>query len=95
MSDNPEVTFLKHVCIVKKSEYQSNNRIALELESKADGEPFAVATVNVFVPMKKDEVAIKNYSENEGIREALQLAKIIGPPLNFISQDVSIHKCLI
>lgn len=93
--EKPEVTFLKTKCIVKKEKYTSNGRICLDLYSKADGDLFACATTNLFLPLKDDEVFIKNYSENEGIREALQLGGIIGPPLNFINPDVSIHKCLI
>lgn len=90
-----EVTFLNTVCIVKKEEYSSNGRICLDLYSKEDEDLFACATTNLFLPLNKGEVFIKNYSENTGIREALQLANIIGPPLNFVNQDVSIHKCLI
>jgi len=94
-SEEKEVTFLDTVCTVKKETYQSNGRICLDLIDKEENEVFACATINVFIPIKKDEVVIKNYSENQGIREVLQLAGIIGPPLSFISSDVSIHKCLI
>lgn len=58
----------------------SNGRIALELIDAEDGETVMVATVNIPDAMiEKDELIIKNYSENEGVLEALQKEGIVGP----------------
>jgi hypothetical protein len=60
----------------------SNGRTALELIGSEDKETVMVATVNIpDAQIEKDELIIKNYSENEGVLEALQKAGIIGPIL--------------
>lgn len=62
---------------VKKMEY-ANGRIALQLFEVGDFEPYMVATVNLpELPLEEGEVFIKDYSENEGIFEALLRAGII------------------
>ena len=65
---------------LKKSEYTNNNRVALILgkEKGFHFENHYVATVNMLdVDLRKDEVIIKDYSENEGIYNALLEANII------------------
>jgi hypothetical protein len=50
----------------------SNKRTAIELSDIDDGQPIAIATINVpEIELEKDEVIIKNYSENEGILDCL------------------------
>jgi hypothetical protein len=71
------VKFLDFDCIVETGQY-NNGRLAIELYDKEDGEPVTTATINLpMESMKADEVAIKNYSENEGIVEALKEAGVI------------------
>lgn len=72
-------------CNIQVERY-NNDRIALQLisavenEEIAQGEPIAMATVNIpTVPLADDEVIIKNYSENEGIEQVLIDAGIIEP----------------
>lgn len=68
-------------CIVERSRYSNNNRTALLLIDAEDGEPVATATVNLpEVEMAPGEVAIKNWSENEGMVEVLVQAGVIEPP---------------
>ena len=73
---------------------------------KYAGEPIATASVylDLFVDQQAaDEVAIKNWSENEGMHEALQAAGIIGPVLRTHCPDptprmqvpATIHKLLV
>lgn len=58
--------------------YPMNDRWAIELISKEEGIPYAVATVNLpDVELEEDEVIIKNYSENEGILELLEKEGIV------------------
>ena len=62
-----------------------NGMTALELIDTEDDEVVMVATVNIpDAQIEKDELIIKNYSENEGVLEALQKLGIIGPVLRTI-----------
>lgn len=55
-----------------------NGRLAVQLVF--DQGPLAVATINLpDEPLGTDFVFIKNYSENEGMVDALVLAKVIEP----------------
>lgn len=66
--------------VVQFDEYTNNNRKAITLYEKETGEPFAVATVNI-PGLEEDEVAIKDYSENEGVLKMLFMAGYISEPL--------------
>ncbi len=79
------VNFLNVDCKVNKQQY-NNGRTALELVAAKDdpehdimeGEPICTATVNVpTVALGVDEVIIKDYSENQGILDALLDAGIV------------------
>jgi hypothetical protein len=62
--------------------YRQGDRTALELVDHKTGEPVAMATVNIpEEPIEKDEVIIKNWSENEGILQALIKGGIISKPI--------------
>ena len=65
-----------------------NGRPAIELISVGriyNGEPIAVATVNIpEITLSPKEVIIKNYSENEGVLDALVKAGIISDPIRWI-----------
>ena len=72
-----KVKFRKWNCIVALA-YYNNDRKAISLYDEDDFEPIATATVNmVNEPCEDDEVFIKNYSENEGMTDALIDAEII------------------
>ena len=59
-------------CLLKKSHYQDNGRVALFLIDAEDGEPISTCTVNLpDEPLGDGEVFIKDYSENEGMAEFL------------------------
>ena len=69
---------------VFKSNYLDNDRVAIELMLE-DGEPWAVATVNMpEIPLAEDEVIIKTYSENEGVLECLLAANVVSKPLRYV-----------
>lgn len=78
-----KVRFLGHECTAYLSNYQEGNGIAIELtfnDPEMDGMevPMAVATVNIpMFPPAENEVYIKDYSENEGMLEALEEAGIV------------------
>jgi hypothetical protein len=72
-----------------------NGQTAIKLYDMEDGMPYATATVCVEdALLKEDEVAIKNYSENAGILEALIDGEIVDHPHAFIQSDyVKIPVC--
>lgn len=73
-----KVNFMGFECAVQKTYYGNNKRTALQLFDVTDGQPVATATVNIpEVELKENEVLIKNYSENEGMLEALERAGIV------------------
>jgi hypothetical protein len=69
-------------CVVVKRSYP-NGRLALQLIDEDDGSPVAVATVNIpDVPLGDNQVIIKDWSENEGIYDALYEAGIVSKVLD-------------
>ena len=72
--------------------YQEGNT-SMQLIDCADGCPFATATVNL-PGLAKNEVAIKNYSENEGVLIFLLDNNIIEAPHRFVQSGfVNIPVC--
>ncbi|AWP23471.1 hypothetical protein C4901_09115 [Acidiferrobacter sp. SPIII_3] len=60
------------------SRYRDNQRTTIHLSDIETGEPYATATVNIpELPLKSTEVFVKDYSENEGVLEALERAGIV------------------
>ena len=73
------ITIMGEEVTVYLSNYQKGNANALQLFSVDDGYPFATASVNVG-ELEPDEVAIKDYSENEGILAELVAENVIEKP---------------
>lgn len=75
----------------------SNGRISIRLRDE-DGAPYAHASINLpSEEMKKKEVAIKNFGENEGVLDMLVKAGIVSKPVRTITYgfvDVPIVKLL-
>ena len=66
--DTKQIRFVKY----------NNDRTALQFVDPVDG-PLCIASVNIpEVPLKDDEIIIKNYSENEGVLEDLISNNIVG-----------------
>lgn len=80
------IEFAGFKCCVRLEEYvhkssEGEGRIAIILDEIDTQEQVAVATVNMpNEPLEKDEVIIKDYSENEGMLHTLIMAKIISVP---------------
>lgn len=86
----PSVNFIGYECQVKVSRYAHRLTPCLSLID-SEGMPVATATVNVpNLQLPLDCVVIKNYSENEGILEALIAAEIVKPT----GQTVPIGHCI-
>lgn len=95
-----KVKFLDYDCVVRFSNYASNNRTAIQLFVEETGEPMCTASVNlVDEPITEDEIAIKDYSENSGIARVLSRAGIIAhEPLRYVNSGhvtIPIYKLLI
>lgn len=73
-----------------------NGQTAIQLIDNEDGFPYAVATVAVDCELKENEVAIKNYSENEGMLKNLVKNDIVEKPHRFTTSGfVTIPICFI
>lgn len=57
--------------------WYSNGNLGIILVDVEDGGTVAKATINTDVELPESQVAIKDYSENEGITEALLKAGVI------------------
>ena len=77
--DGHIVDFAGFKCRVVKAQY-GNGATALQLVDAEDSSPIARATVNIpEVELGENEVIIKDYSENEGMLDALVEAGICVP----------------
>lgn len=86
-----KVKFKGWDCEVKFAKYQNNNRTAIELVDAEDGLPVAMASINlVNEPMHEEEIAIKDYSENEGMLRCLVKSGVVSEPLR-IAQSGFVH----
>ena len=94
MLTHKKIQFKKYACILTVGRYV-NGRIALQLVDEMDLNPIAIATVNL--PDKRlgaNKVFIKNWSENEGILDALADAGVIEPTgkkvdTGFVQADIA------
>ena len=72
------VRFLDSDCLVLVERYEVGGRTCLELIIASDGELMTTATVNMpEEALGPGEVIIKDYSENEGIMQALADAGVL------------------
>jgi len=62
-----------------------NGNLALQVESPAEG-PICVCSVNPGVPLPDNELAVKDWSENEGMVEELKRQNVIfGDPVRTLN----------
>lgn len=72
------VNFMGYECSIKFDIYLDGGATCITLICKEDGQPVAVATINCpNFKLEPGMVIIKNYSENEGVLEALIDAGVI------------------
>lgn len=72
-----QIQFKEWTCTLSFAKY-SNGRTAITLSDAEDFMPIAKATVNIpEAHLEDDEVLIKDWSENEGIYQALVKAGVI------------------
>jgi hypothetical protein len=76
-----EIQFKRWVCDLNFESYVNGNR-AFTLTNPKNGERIAVCTINLN-SLTEDELAIKDYSENQGMYQTLLDYKIIEPAHRF------------
>jgi hypothetical protein len=73
----------KNWSVVIEKKFYKGARTALQFTDAETGEPVLKATVNIpSVKLKKDEVLIKYWGENEGVLTWLQNNGLVGPTLS-------------
>lgn len=99
-----QVRFMDWNCDVSFNTYKDNGRTAILLYDAEDGSPVATASVNLSAitndewnnyardwgVSSKQLVLIKDYSENEGMLEALAEAKILFETGNVFSSGFAV-----
>ena len=84
------VRFQQWDCVVEKGKY-GNGRPALILNDAHTGEEVARATVKLpNVEAGRNEVFIRNYSENEGMLNALQAAGVVRETGDYVACDFAL-----
>ncbi len=74
---NNTITFSGFTCNVNITEYRDGNA-AISLDDATDGSPVATASVNIpEAKLPTGFIFIKNWSENEGMLDALVSAGIV------------------
>ena len=73
----PTVKFHEWSCVPSFPRYRQGGGVAIELLDAEDGCPVATATINPTTPIPEGHVAVKTWSENAGILEALVAARIV------------------
>lgn len=88
-----EVKFGQWNCVIKKTKYVDNDNLALVLLDKEDSSLIAYVTVNTGAKFPSDIAAVKNYSENQGMLEAITEAGLVEEviteiPVGYVSVPV-------
>ena len=90
--------FYGYTCVATRHTYP-NGRPAISVEDADTGEPICKASVNMpELDLEEDEVLIKDWSENEGILDALVSAGVIeltGNAYHLLFVDAPVARILI
>ena len=88
------VQFKQYDCYLLFSEYANNGNTSIQLVDARDGLPVATATINPGFRLPQNAVAIKNYSENEGVLNALIDGGIVSAPFGCLQiGNVTVPVC--
>ena len=80
-----QVNFRGFKCVVDTTKTYRNERPAIILTDAEDGSGVAYATINLpKVELDRNEVVIKDYSENEGMLNVLVEAGVISEPIRSV-----------
>lgn len=82
-----------YALFIKKGFYRDGS-VSIQLFDSEDGSPYATATTHLSGQLEKGEIAIKDWSENEGILDFLIENNIVTKPHRFINSGfVSVPIC--
>ena len=73
----------RYLLFIKQETYKEGG-IRIQLYDSKDGTPYATATTSIQEDLESGEVAIKDWSENEGILDFLVQNKIVKEPHRFV-----------
>ena len=73
----------RYLLFIKRETYKGG-KVRLQLYDSKDGTPYATATASIKEELEPGEVAIKDWSENEGILDFLVQNKIVKDPHRFV-----------
>lgn len=73
----------RYLLFIKREPYKEGG-IRIQLYDSKDGTPYATATTSTQEDLESGEVAIKDWSENEGILDFLVQNKIVKEPHRFV-----------
>ena len=76
---------LRYLVFVRKEKYP-NGSTRIQLYDSSDGCPYATATSTIEGDLEEGEVAIKNWSENEGMVDFLVENNFVENPHRFVQQ---------
>ena len=77
-----------------RTETYNDGKIRIQLYDSKDGTPYSTATTNIQEELEQGEVAIKDWSGNQGILDFLVQNKIVKEPHRFVeSGHVKIPIC--
>lgn len=76
--DNSEIFRFRNARCRLRVEHYHNGNNALQFIDIDAGEPYLTASVNPSVPLPPDTLAVKNWSENNGVDDCLLCLGIIG-----------------
>jgi hypothetical protein len=74
----------KYTIDIKMSRY-SNGQHRMEFIDSEDGLPVLVASSSIDESLESDQIAIKDYSENEGVLKFLMEKGIVSSPLKYFN----------
>ena len=73
----------RYLLFIKQETYKEGG-IRIQLYDSKDGTPYATATTSIQEDLESGEVAIKDWSENQGILDFLVQNKIVKEPHRFV-----------
>ena len=71
-------------CRLTWTEYTNNGNVAIVAKDAEDCSPIGVLSVNTYEELPPDVVAIKDYSENEGVLKSLIDNGVVAEPEDWI-----------
>ena len=71
-------------CKLTWTKYVNNGNVAIAASDTEDGSPVGVLTVNTYEELPEDVVAVKDYSENEGVLQSLIDNGVVDEPEDWI-----------